>query len=64
MKNNITVFIDNSFYGQNALAHAQKLAQIFDAEVNAILLNAKTNLRAVFCNSFAASPNLSCRPRA
>ena len=34
MKNNITVFTDNSLYGQVAQLHAQKLAQIFDAEIH------------------------------
>jgi hypothetical protein len=48
MKSVITVFTDASFYGKVALAHAQKLAHIFDAEINEISLQKKTNLRAVF----------------
>ena len=48
MKNTIAVFTDDSLYGKVALAHAQKLAQIFDAEINTIFPNKKTDLRAVF----------------
>jgi len=42
MKNTIAVFTDDSLYGKAALAHAQKLAQIFDAEVDAIFMSEKT----------------------
>ena len=48
MQNSITVFTDHTPYGQAALAHAQKLAQIFNAEVNSVSLQEKPNLRAVF----------------
>ncbi|MDR2972399.1 MAG: hypothetical protein LBU83_10800 [Bacteroidales bacterium] len=47
MKNVITVLADDSVYGKNALAHAQKLAQIFDADVDEISLLEKQNLDAV-----------------
>ena len=51
MKNTIAIFIDDSVYGKVALAHTKKLAQIFDAEVNEILLQKNTNLRAVFSDA-------------
>ena len=51
MKNTIKVFIDDSVYGKVALAHTKKLAQIFDAEVNKILLQKNTNLRVVFSDA-------------
>jgi len=41
MKNIIAVFTDDSIYGKAALAHAQKLAQIFDAEINTISIHEK-----------------------
>jgi hypothetical protein len=46
MKNTITVFTDDSTYGEVALAHAQNLAQIFDAEINTIFIHAKADLHA------------------
>jgi len=51
MKNAIIVFIDDSVYGKVALAHAQKLAQIFDAEINEVFLQKNTNLRAIFSDA-------------
>ncbi|MCL2290385.1 MAG: hypothetical protein FWC34_06740 [Bacteroidetes bacterium] len=48
MKNTIVVLADDSTYGKAALAHAQKLAQIFDATVNTIFITEKADLRAVF----------------
>jgi len=48
MKNNITVFFDDSVFGTAALAHAQKLAQVFDTEIIPIYLDKKTNLQAAF----------------
>ena len=54
----ITVFTDNSFYGKAALLHAQKLAQIFNAEVNEISLQEKPNLRSVFAT--AEEGNVLC----
>ncbi|MCL2247437.1 MAG: hypothetical protein FWC10_10085, partial [Lentimicrobiaceae bacterium] len=48
MKNAITLLTDHSNYGEAAFAHAQKLAQIFDAELDVISLLEKTNLNAVF----------------
>jgi len=48
MKSTIAVFTDDSAYGKAALAHAQKLAQVFDAEINEISLHKKTDLRATF----------------
>jgi len=42
MKNAIAVFTDDSSYGKVALAHAQKLAQIFDAEINTIFMSEET----------------------
>jgi hypothetical protein len=47
----IAAFIENSDCGKAALAHAQKLAQIFDVEITTILLNEKTDLDAVFSNA-------------
>jgi len=51
MKNVIIVFTDNSVYGKSALLHAQKLSQIFGAEVNEISLQGKPNLSAVFAEA-------------
>ena len=51
MKNAITVFVDNSVCGEVALAHAQRLAQIFDAEINEVFLHKNTDLRAVFAEA-------------
>jgi hypothetical protein len=51
LSRNISVFTDNSVYGQAALAHAQKLAQVFDAEINTIYIDKKTDVRAVFSNA-------------
>jgi hypothetical protein len=48
MKNVITVFIDDTSYGKSALANAEKLAQIFDLDINTVKLNKKTDLRSVF----------------
>ena len=48
MKHNITVFSDLSPFGNAALTHARKLSQIFDAEVNEILLQKNPDLNAVF----------------
>jgi hypothetical protein len=48
MKNIITAFTDNTAYGKAALAHAQKLSQIFDAEINVVSLHKKTDLRSIF----------------
>jgi len=48
MKNYLTVFTDDTFYGQAALAHAQKLAQIFDVDIRTIALTQKTDLHAIF----------------
>jgi len=48
MKNKITAFTDDTLYGKAALAHAQKLAQIFDAELYTIFIDKKTDLRTVF----------------
>jgi len=47
----ITVFSDDSLYGKAAVAHAHKLSQIFDAELNLISLHKKTNLRALFAEA-------------
>jgi len=58
MKNTITVFTDDSIYGKAALAHARKLVQIFDTEINIIFPNKKTDLRAVF--SAAEDGNTLC----
>jgi len=58
MKNTITVFVDNSTYGKAALLHAEKIAQIFDAEINTIFLDKKKDLRAVF--SSAEDGNTLC----
>jgi hypothetical protein len=58
MKNIITVFLDDSSYGKAALAHAQKLAEIFDTEVQTVDLQKKTDLRAVF--SVAENDNTLC----
>ena len=58
MKNIITVFSDDSIYGNAALKHAQKMAQIFDADINTIVLNKKTDLRSVF--SAADEGNALC----
>jgi hypothetical protein len=51
MKSAITVFTDPSAYGEAALAHAQKLAQIFDADVNTVFLQEEPDLRAIFSAS-------------
>ncbi|MCL2168151.1 MAG: hypothetical protein FWH59_03365 [Lentimicrobiaceae bacterium] len=51
MKSFITVFVDDSSYGKAALAHAQMLAQIFDAEINPISLYPKIDLSAFFSAS-------------
>jgi len=48
MKTVITVFTDYSLYGKAALEHAQKLSQIFDAEINSVFLHEKTNFRTIF----------------
>jgi hypothetical protein len=45
---NITVFTDNSPYGKAALAHAQKLAQIFDAEINTVFIHEKAVHKLIF----------------
>ena len=58
MKNIIIVFVDDSDYGKIALAHAQKLAQVFDAEVNEVFLHKNADLRAVF--SEAENDNVLC----
>jgi len=51
MKSAITVFTDPSAYGKAALAHAQKLAQIFDAEVNTVFLQENPDFRAIFSSA-------------
>jgi hypothetical protein len=51
MKNIIIVFTDNTPYGKTALAHAQKLSQIFDAEISAISLQEKSDLRSIFATT-------------
>ena len=48
MKSAITVFTDSSAYGKAALAHAQKLAQIFDATINPVFPAEKPDFRAIF----------------
>lgn len=48
MKNIITVFTDSTSFGKAALAHAQKLSQIFDAAINPLVLNKKTDLKTIF----------------
>ena len=48
MKSAITVFTDSSTYGKAAFAHAQKLAQIFDADINPVFLQEKPDFRAIF----------------
>jgi len=48
MKNVIAVFTDDTPYGQAALVHAQKLAQIFDTELNVFSLHKKIDLHTVF----------------
>jgi hypothetical protein len=58
MQSVITVFTDDTNYGKAALAHAQKLAQIFDTEINAISLHKKIDLRSVF--SAAEEGNTLC----
>jgi hypothetical protein len=58
LKNTITLFTDASPYGKSALAHAQKLSQIFDAEVKEISLQEKTDLNAIF--SAAEEGNTLC----
>jgi hypothetical protein len=50
MKNQITVFVEDSLYGKSALAHAQKLALIFDTEVQTVDLHKKTDLNLFFSN--------------
>ena len=44
----ITLLSDSSPYGKATLAHAQKLSQIFNAEVNEVSLQEKQNLRDIF----------------
>jgi len=44
----ITLLSDSSPYGKAAWAHAQKLSQIFDAEVNEASLQEKQNPRDIF----------------
>jgi len=51
LNQHIAVFTEDSIYGTAALAHAQKLSQIFDVEINTIPLHEKTNLDAVFSNA-------------
>jgi hypothetical protein len=51
LSQNISVFTDDSVYGKAAEAHAQKLAQVFDAEINTIYTDKKTDVRAVFLNA-------------
>jgi hypothetical protein len=58
MKSFITAFTDSSSLGRAALAHAKLLAQIFDAEINIISLNKKTDLSAIFSN--AENDNILC----
>jgi hypothetical protein len=58
MKTTITVFTDDSIFGKTALAHAQKLAQIFDAEIHKIFLTEKPNFKTVF--SAADEGNTLC----
>jgi len=48
MKNNIIVFTDDTALGKIALAHAQKLAQIFDAEINRFAFIKKTDFKTFF----------------
>jgi hypothetical protein len=58
MKSVITVFTDDSKYGKVAVAHAQKLTQIFDADIHVISLHKKIDLRSVF--SAAEEGNTLC----
>ena len=58
MKPTITAITDASPYGSAALAHAQKLSQIFDAEVNTVSLQQELDLHSVF--STTESGNTLC----
>jgi len=58
MKNVISVFVDDSSYGKTALEHAKVLAQIFNTEINTVILNDKTDLHSVF--SSAEEGNTLC----
>ncbi|MCL1850276.1 MAG: hypothetical protein FWF70_02555 [Bacteroidetes bacterium] len=44
----ITLLTDHSAYGKAALAHANRLSQIFDAEINEISITKQSDLRAIF----------------
>jgi hypothetical protein len=48
MKNKIIVLADNSVFGKSALLHAQKLAQVFNAEIDTVSVHKKTNLKSIF----------------
>jgi len=54
----ITVFTDRTSFGKAALAHTQKLSQIFNAEIDAISLHEHPDLRSVF--SAAEEGNTLC----
>jgi len=58
MKNTIIAFTDPSPYGKAAWAHAQKLSQIFDAELNEVSLQEKQNFRDIFAE--AEEGNILC----
>lgn len=47
MKNKIIVFDDDSVFGRSAVLHAQKLAHVFNAEINTISVNKKTDLKNI-----------------
>jgi hypothetical protein len=47
----ITVFTDQTPYGKAALVHAQKLTQIFDVEMNKIILQPAIDLTPVFSDA-------------
>ena len=51
MQNGITVFTDNTPYGKAALAHANKLSQLFDTEIHKISLHAENDLISIFSNA-------------
>jgi hypothetical protein len=56
--NLISVFVDDSAFGEAALAYAQRLAQTFNAEIDIVSLNETTDLRSVF--SVAEAGNTLC----
>jgi hypothetical protein len=62
MKNVLTVLTDNTSYGKAALAHAQKLSGIFDADINTVLLTEKKNLQTLLSDVNADNSLLFVMP--